>query len=325
MSRRITLLILLTVLTGLLLPAAAALQAPVLTEPSDGATGVAISGMISWQEVPGAIGYLAQIARNTTFNEGFQTTDTPGWASVTRLNFPYLRFNTRYYWRVKCRTRDEESAWSPVSSFTTTDVVPTGVPAEAPSLLPIGKATTTPTISWTAVPGATRYELYLSKRPSMNSNIFNGDAVHVTTPATQFTLPSLFNNTTYYIRVQAVKWGIGPFSDIGMYQTNTGTTELPGSATLGDPGEGNTIPGGPHLFTWQAAPGAAYYMVVFSDDSKFRSGGGETMVIGLQQRYDFLKPNTHYYWRVRGVNSAGLGPWTVGTFITGEKVVPRRG
>ncbi|MCL4489497.1 MAG: fibronectin type III domain-containing protein [Chloroflexi bacterium] len=65
-------------------------------------------------------------------------------------------------------------------------------------------------------------------------------------------------------------------------------------------------------FRWLSVGGATRYQVVWSEDPNW---GGTLSVLSIATEAAVpvekpLRPNTIYYWRVRGGNDAGWGPWS---------------
>lgn len=179
--------------------------------------------------------------------------------------------------------------------------------------------TINPVLQWHAVPGATEYRVQLSRDFQFNDLVLDESVV-----STELSVDEdLEFNALYFWRVQAVSGG-GNSNFSTKYRFTT-TTNPPDAITLFTPdnGETNLFPG--FIFTWQPAERAEEYQIQISKSADFSTLVIESTVstprFGATQSLDF---STTYYWRVRGLNSAGPGEWsevrTVTTII--EKPEP---
>jgi hypothetical protein len=110
---------------------AAALAAPLLTAPDQGATDVDMGAALSWQAVPEAATYDLQVAADPGFRA--LLTDTTGLVATTATPDSLAR-STLHYWRVRGVTASGEAGpWSSAFRFTTGD---TGVSVENDAEVP---------------------------------------------------------------------------------------------------------------------------------------------------------------------------------------------
>lgn len=91
---------------------------PVLSSPSNGATGIALSTTLAWSASTGATSYTLQISKNSAFTEIVSHLEI----TSTSHSLSGLNNNTVYYWRVQAKNANGISAWSNVWSFTTIGV-----------------------------------------------------------------------------------------------------------------------------------------------------------------------------------------------------------
>jgi hypothetical protein len=91
-------------------------NAPTLSSPANGATGVAVSPTLNWNASTGATSYGLQLSTS----QGFSTTvvNQTGIAA-TSYAVSGLTNNTTYYWRVNATNTAGTSGWSSSRSFTT--------------------------------------------------------------------------------------------------------------------------------------------------------------------------------------------------------------
>lgn len=87
-----------------------------LTTPANNATNLAISPTLTWAAIPGATGYLVQVATDAAFTNIVRS------ATVTTTSYsvsPALNVSTGYFWRVRATNACGDGAFSPVFQFTT--------------------------------------------------------------------------------------------------------------------------------------------------------------------------------------------------------------
>ncbi|NTW48574.1 MAG: hypothetical protein HGB19_02340, partial [Chlorobiales bacterium] len=169
---------------------------PSLTSPADGATGVSSTPTLSWGSVTWAAGYELQVSTVSNF-----ATTVVNQTSLTATSYavtPALNAGTQYYWRVLAKNAAGSSAYSTVRNFTTL------APPPVPSLTsPANGATgvsSTLTLSWGAVTGATGYELQVSAVSNFATTVVNQTGLTATSYAVT---PALNAGTQYYWRVLA--------------------------------------------------------------------------------------------------------------------------
>jgi len=182
-------------------------NAQVLT-PANNATGVSILPTYTW--TASTPNYTIQVYSDASYTSlVYQAT---GLTSETYTPSTELAYNTQYWWKVT------DSAVTPVEvtgTFTTKDflVSPlstiTGVPLQ-------------PRLDWTAITGATSYNVYIS-----TSNTFPADSTTDTlTTATNYVIVPevkiLTASTIYYWKVEAV--GATGVSSTWSFQTSAGVT-----------------------------------------------------------------------------------------------------
>lgn len=192
-----------------------------------------------------------------------------------------------------------------------------GVPSAAPTdLAPADGATdqpTTLTLSWSAVDGATGYDLQVAT--DMN---FSDLVVDAAVDATAQDVQGLSEGTTYYWRVRARNAdGAGPFSATQQFSTESGV-QAPGAAPRDlVPEDGVADQPTTLTFSWGAVDGATGYDLQVATDAGFGRLAVEVSVAGTSQEVQDLAEDTAYYWRVRATNEGGPGPFsTVHQFTT---------
>jgi len=144
------------------------------------------TAFLQWIGVPGASSYVLQYKVSNALN----------WTTVTATTNSYTLTNllpgTVYRWQVQANcTGNQQSAFSPSAQFTTTNCT---VPA---TLQTLNVSTSTATLRWAAVSGATGYSLQYKVY-----NASNWTTVMLTTP--QLNLSSLSPSTQYVWQVATI-------------------------------------------------------------------------------------------------------------------------
>jgi SH3 domain protein len=170
---------------------------------------------------------------------------------------------------------------------TTTTPSPS-VPA-VPTNVTVAPGTTSAKVSWSAVSGATEYQV----------NII-GD--WRTTVVTSYTYSNLKENTTYDYCVRARNAvGYSAWSPSRTFKTNTTSTAIPPAPARIIVGISATTA----KLSWDSVPGATSYDVSVIGDQRNTTDTTYT--------YTNLKPNTTYDYAVRSRNALGVSAWSSNT------------
>ncbi|MGA9116136.1 MAG: T9SS type A sorting domain-containing protein [Bacteroidota bacterium] len=288
----------------------AAPAAPLLSSPANGSVDVPLSPTLSWGSVSGAAFYRLQVATDSTFTSGVVFNDST--ITGTSRQVGPLSGSTRFYWRVRARGDGGNSPFSSVWRFTTIVQAP---PAPALSSPPDNAQAqpVTLTLSWTIAGSGYTYRVQVGTNPNFTTGVVLDDS---TVTATSRQVGPLANNTLHYWRVTAKNAaGYGPSSATWSFTT---VIALPAAPALVSPANGaQNIPLNPML-TWNAAPSATSYRLQVATDSAFTQRFfDDSTLAGTQQQISPLAANTTYFWRVRGKNAAGSGPYsTMFRFLT---------
>ncbi len=264
-------------------------QVPVSAAPANVA---AASGdgqaTISWDTVSSATSYNLYWSTST----GVTTATGTKIATVTS---PYtqtgLTNGTTYYWIVTAVNAGGESGASSQASAIPKVPAP-GAPTNVAAASGDGQAS----ISWTAVSGATSYNLYWSTSTGVTSA--SGTKIKDVTSA--YTQTGLTNGTTYYWIATTVK----PEGESAASNQASATPQLlaPSAPTNVSASSGNAQAS----ISWDSMPGATSYNLYWSMTSGVTAVNG-TKVAGVTSPYTQtgLTNGTAYYWIVTAVNSGG--------------------
>jgi hypothetical protein len=193
-----------------------------------------------------------------------------------------------------------------------------GIPPAAPATptleSPANGATDQPTwvaVRWTLSRPGEVYRVQVATNPQMTALIVNATVSNATGYSLYYVAQK---NTTYYWRVNATKRGsTSAWSPVWSFTTTN--KSVPAAPTLVSPANGaGVFPASEGVtLTWNAVTGAESYDFQIASEPSFGAAfiqwyaydGTSTHVMGLEEAY-----TATVYWRVRGRNSGGTGPWS---------------
>ncbi len=258
---------------------------PTGPSPPDAATGVFTTPTLTWGAVSGAASY--ELYFGTTSPAPFVANlSTPSYAPGT------LSASTTYYWKIVPKSACGPAAGCTTWSFTTC-ALPSCPAGPAPPDAAMGVSTSA-TLTWSAVSGASSYDLYFgaTSPPPLASN--------VSTPS--YAPGTLSASTTYY-------WKIVPKSACGdaagCVEWSFTTCAPPPCASAPSPADASTGVSTTPTLTWGPIGGASSYDVYF--------GTAPNPPLAVNMPTPGYTPaalanGTVYYWRVSPRNSCGTAP-----------------
>jgi len=134
--------------------------APILSSPSNGATGVSLPAALAWNASTGASSYEVQVSTVSDFTTTIY--DQAG-LTATSASVSGLTNSTVYYWRVNATNSIGTSAWSAVWSFTAAAPAPPSAPTLVSPSNNANNVSRPPTLTWNASTDATSYRLGFDK------------------------------------------------------------------------------------------------------------------------------------------------------------------
>ena len=252
---------------------------------------------LKWKAVSGAAKYEVYRARS---KDG----DYIKYATVTGTSYTntsYIENGNTYYYKVRALKSDGTAgAWSSIVAVTYKQTL------SAPAVTGGNDAQGRPTLTWNAVSGAAKYEVYRARSKDGTYTKYS------TTTGTAYTNSSyLTSGATYYYKVRALdaNGNAGPYSAV---VSVTCRLKLTAPSVTG----GNDAQGRPTL-KWNAVTGAAKYEVY-----RARSLNGDyvkySTVTGTSYtNTSYLANGTTYYYKVRALGSDGsYGPYSTPVSVT---------
>ncbi len=269
-------------------------------DPTDGSSTTDTTPTFRWTAVAGADKYQIQIADSAANLAGSSTVDAPG-ASYTPTTA--LTNLLTHHWRVRAvDSEGQPGAWSGSSSLQVEIGAVSGLnPTDGSSTTDI-----TPEFSWSAVAGATRYEIQIADSEA-NLEI-NPTVDDKNVSGASYTPTALTNLQMYHWRVRAVDgegqagaWSGTQTLNIN-FDTVSGLNPANGSSTTDITPE----------FGWTAVAGADKYEIQIADSESALEGSPAVAVSDTSYTSTTALTNLlTYHWRVRAVDSEGqFGAWS---------------
>ena len=252
---------------------------------------------LKWNAVSGAAKYEVYRARSKDGDYIKYSTVT----GTSYTNTSYIENGNTYYYKVRALKSDGTAgAWSSIVAVTYKQTL------SAPAVTGGNDAQGRPTLTWNAVTGAAKYEVYRARSK-------DGDYIkYSTVTGTSYTNTSYIENgNTYYYKVRALKSDgtAGAWSSV---VSVTYKQTLPAPTVTG----GNDAQGRPTL-TWKAVSGAAKYEVyrARSKDGTYTKYSTTTGTAYTNSSY--LTSGTTYYYKVRALDANGnAGPYSAVVSVT---------
>ena len=252
---------------------------------------------LKWNAVSGAAKYEVYRARSKDGDYIKYSTVT----GTSYTNTSYIEDGNTYYYKVRALKSDGTAgAWSSIVAVTYKQTL------SAPAVTGGSDAQGRPTLTWKAVSGAAKYEVYRARSKDGTYTKYS------TTTGTAYTNSSyLTSGATYYYKVRALdaNGNAGPYSAV---VSVTCRLKLTAPSVTG----GNDAQGRPTL-KWNAVSGAAKYEVY-----RARSMNGDyvkySTVTGTSYtNTSYLANGTTYYYKVRALGSDGsYGPYSTPVSVT---------
>ncbi|MEN9611649.1 MAG: hypothetical protein RLZZ628_2463 [Bacteroidota bacterium] len=268
-------------------------------------TGLAVSGTptattasVLWGAVSGATSYLYHYRTGT----GAWSADIPTTGTVANLT--NLIASTSYEVQVKSVCSNGSTLCPYSASFFVTTATAAATCCGTPSVFTETIGTATATIGWTAITGATSYNVHYRVG-------LTGAWVPLTTPTNSIVLSSLTAGTTYQYEVQSVCSNGAtncPYSTTRPFTTTTTATccTVLGLTTP-------TVNPSTVTMSWSAVAGVTTYELQLKT-STMTTWWTFSNLVGTGIMFYGLSPSTTYQWQVRAVCANSC--WSATNFTT---------
>ena len=256
---------------------------------------------LTWKAVTGAAKYEVYRARSKDGDYIKYSTVT----GTSYTNTSYIEDGNTYYYKVRALDANGTAgAWSSVVSVTYKQTL------SAPTVTGGNDAQGRPTLTWNAVSGAAKYEVY-------RAHSKDGDYIkYSTVTGTSYTNTSYIENgNTYYYKVRALKSDgtAGAWSSIVSVTyraASTGTLSAP-SVTGGNDSQGRPT------LKWNAVTGAAKYEVYRARSKDGTYSKYSTTTGTAYTNSSYLTSGATYYYKVRALDANGnAGPYSAVVSVT---------
>jgi hypothetical protein len=281
---------------------------PTLVSPADSAVDVPLAPTLMWNASSGALKYRLQVSTSSSFAATVFDDST---ITGTQGSLSGLANYTLYYWRVSANNAEGWSAYSTRRQFRTFPLPPSSAPTlTSPADGATGvRIEPTTTMSWTAVPTASRYHLQMASTAEFLSIFIDDTSITGTTTGVM----GLARNQNFFWRVAARNAaGEGPMSASRSFLTGLLRP------ILLSPGDGAIDQPVPLTLVWIADTMATSYHIQVSTSTGFLT----TVVNDTTDTATMVVPHLDltrtYYWRVCSGNADGEGNYSeIWQFTTG--------
>ncbi len=294
-----------------------ALDKPVTELPSQDGIDITIPTRFEWNPVENAKNYTLEVSRDSTFsslvelNQEAVSGDTKSKSASKSWNISqtveHLDFETTYYWRTWAQNEEGISDYSEIKHFITQKAPLEGTVTQQSPANNTESLSFPVQLVWESFVEANSYDLQISESSSFDTTITVQNLESTTYSATQ-----LSDTTIYYWRVRAsVDDQLTAWSTAWSFITGFDETVLNGAVSLVAPANQSHKQSVDRYHIWEPVAGSNYYELELATDSLFSGIVAQQEVTGQTHYKAFgLDHATTYYWRVRGINNLGEGPWS---------------
>gem|GEM_PF-173882 len=273
---------------------------PDLVTPINNSSDVALDTELKWNTAANAENYTIQISKESDFKIRAEQT-----AVTDTIYAPdFLERNTTYYWRVRSKSSEFESAWSATGIFSTPFDAPT-----KPSLIsPVNNEEDIADVvlfDWSETERTFWYQIQISENNGFSSPTI--DSTNITENELELN-DKLNRNTAYFWRVRAINSSdSSAWSDTLSFST---LPEIPNAPIQVSPADSVTDLSTDLTFKWRDAEISSDYRFQLSVTKNFYEKTDTLIKSDTSFTVSDLKFNQTYYWRVQTINKGGVSKWS---------------
>ena len=277
-----------------------------ITSPSEGEVLETRGVTFQWTPVASASGYEAVI-RNGSGSKIFTGQIAGGQSNQTLVSLPAGQFT---FLLRSCAGGWGDGPCGPYveRGFSVNPPAPTGAPTVTSPAAGAVLTSSTTTFTWTAVTGATHYEVVLE-------NLAAGQTDLAITPTETSTVYTMRGSAYYLLKARACSAACGPWSTSVRFSTN-----FPAAPASSPTITSATVANGSLLTAvWTSVPGADVYDVQVVQPAPAGPGGGALTVAARRQsstQATIQVPSGAAFVFVAACNGNGCGPHTPGEPFT---------
>ncbi|HEX2958462.1 MAG TPA: fibronectin type III domain-containing protein, partial [Chitinispirillaceae bacterium] len=283
-------------------------QTPIISTPTNGATGVATTVTIQWNEVTSASSYDVTVSGLPDFTDEIIASTT-----VTTPSYPLsgLSNNKTYYVRVCAKNMAGTSSWSANVSFTTVLPAPSIPEIVAPADNATGIAVPG-TLIWKKNSSATSYSIQVATNEDFATVIKDV----VSQIDTLLSLPTLTFGVTYFWHVKAHNaGGSSNWTTPARFTTIEAAPAIPAIVTPVN--NAVNVPVTTPL-VWNKSIGSTSFALQVATSADFSTKIKDTTgIIDTLLSIETLQNATIYFWKIKAINTYGESDWSItGSFTT---------
>lgn len=195
-----------------------------ILNPQEELDAFSTTGILRWSPVTGATAYEVWVFTNPNSSESHESSGSLATRSYAMRT---LKAGSTYYVQVYARVADQWQVGSPVRVTTGTQVTTARLTTPQEDL---EKFSTTGTLRWSDVPGATRYELWVYTNAGLGVVAESG-----ANPDRSYTVSRLCAGATYYVQVHAQvdgRWTAGWATRLDVTEGSSAATCVPPAPTV---------------------------------------------------------------------------------------------
>ncbi|MDK2979841.1 MAG: large repetitive protein [Chloroflexota bacterium] len=283
-----------------------------ISAPRRGALTTDDQPTLEWNTAAYADTYDIQVSTSSRFSS--LIADVSGWADLT-YTLDVLS-DARYYWRVRAvNTEGVQGSWSSTFYFTVDTL-----PPDAPTLYrPLDNTDSngTPTFIWTRPSTSKYYQFKYAAAAAPGTDLYVSEEMRTY----KFKPPTMdLGSYVWSARARDVAGNWGEWSSPYTIEI---VPPVPARANLSEPLRAQYVDNDLPTLSWAAVDYADSYDLQLSTSSKFT-----TLVVdesGLTELNYIITdtlPDARYYWRVRAVNTGGIGSWSRVYYFVVDTLAP---